>query len=150
MIAIALFLAAVSWTSHETGKPIPAGAIRVDESLYVCRAKLPDGVHPGVSDGGPCLVPQKGVAQAFDAYEVAVGASYSWRAADWESAIVAGKQGRNGDLYVCRVRVTAASGKSIFAGGKAYRTGNHAGHCYVAHEGKEVDFAGEFELLVSR
>ena len=97
--------------------------------LYVCRAQLPDGVHPGVTTGGPCLVPQKGKAEPFDAYEIAVGSGFAWRAADWDRAIVAGKQGRNSYLCVCRAAVPAGSGERAVAGGKAYRTGPHAGHC---------------------
>jgi hypothetical protein len=153
MIPIALWLAAaaVSWAPHEVGQPIPAGAVRVGEAeaLYVCRAQLSDGVHPGVTEGGPCLVPQKGTAQPFDRYELAEGTAWAWQAANWERAVPGGKQ-RNSDLYVCRARMTAASGKRVFAGGKAYHTGTHAGHCFVAHEGREVDITGDFELLVSR
>lgn len=154
MLAAALLLAAsaVSWEPHEAGEPIPAQAVRVveTEALYVCRAQLPDGVHPGVTTGGPCLVPQKGSAEALDYYQIAVGTGYGWRAADWDNAVPGGKQGRNGDLYVCRAAVATPSGIRATAGGKAYRSGPHAGHCFVLHEGREVDVPGEFELLVSR
>lgn len=61
---------------------------------------------------------------------------------------MAGKQGLASDLYVCRVEVSTASGERAMAGGKAYRTGPHAGHCYLAHEARELDLIGEFQLLV--
>ena len=155
MIALALlllFAAPVDWAPHEAGKPIPAEAVRVADtgSLFVCRARLQDGIQPGVTTGGPCLIPQKGKAEPFETYEVAAGSGYTWRTSDWERAVVAGKQGRASDLYVCRAAVAATSGERVVAGGKAYRTGPHAGHCYVSHEGREVDVAGEFELLVSK
>lgn len=154
MIALLLLLLAapVDWAPQEAGKSIPGEAVRASGSapLFVCRARLQDGIQPGVTSGGPCLVPQKGKAEPFESYELAVGPDYAWRAGDWERALVAGKQGRASDLYVCRAAMSAPSGERVMAGGKAYRTGPHAGHCYVAHEGREVDVAGEFELLVSK
>ena len=149
MIAPLLLLLAapLTWQAREAGGPIPAGAIRTGEALYVCRARLPDGVHPGVTTGGPCRIPQKGKVEEFPKHEIAVGAGFEWRATDWDHAVIAGSQGRNGDLYVCRATVPGVSGGSEHAGGKAYRNGNHARHCYVAHEGREVDSTG-FELLV--
>jgi hypothetical protein len=150
MAPVLLLLAApLTWQSREAGSPIPAGAIRTGEALYVCRAQLPDGVHPGVTSGGPCLIPQKGKVQEFPKHEIAAGGGVEWRAADWVNAVVGGSQGRNGDVYICRAQIPGASGGSVHAGGKAYRTGNHAGHCYLAHDGREVDVTA-FELLVAK
>jgi hypothetical protein len=147
-----LLASAVDWVRHDSGQPIPARAVRAGDAgpLFVCRAQLQDGVHPGVTTGGSCLVPQKGKAEPFEIYEVAVGSDYTWRAGDFEGAIVAGKQGRSSDLYVCRATLFEETGARVTAGGKAYRTGPHAGHCYVAHQGREVDVPGGFEVLVSK
>lgn len=50
-----LLWAAVSWVPHEAGSAVPPGAIRASTQLFVCQARLQDGVHSGVTAGGPCL-----------------------------------------------------------------------------------------------
>jgi hypothetical protein len=143
----------VGWVKHEPGTPIPDNAIvaakQGDKALYVCRGQLQDGVHPGATTGGPCLVPQKGKVEKVSEYEIAVGRSYSWRSGDWEDAVVAGRQRQASDLYVCKARVASAAGQEVIAVGKAYRTGFHAGHCYVGFEDNEVDVTSGFEVLCS-
>jgi len=141
----------VRWVRHEPGTGIPDNAIIAakegDKALYVCRTHLQDGVHPGATTGGPCLVPQKGKVEKAREYEIAVGWRYSWRGGDWADAVIAGRQGRTSDLYVCRARVASSAGRNAIAIGKAYRSGPHAGHCYVAFEDSELDVASGFEVL---
>jgi hypothetical protein len=143
----------VDWAPRKPGKAFPAATIRGNREgeppLFVCRARLQDGVQPGATSGGPCMVPQKGKAVAFDTYELGIASRYAWRAGDWDHAVLAGAQGRaNSELYVCRAEVTSGSGHGRMELGKAYRAGPHAGHCYVAHEDREIDAPGEFQLLV--
>jgi len=143
----------VGWVRYQPGALIPDNAIvaakQGDKALYVCRAQLQDGVHPGATTGGPCLVPLKGKVEKVSEYEIAVGRSYSWHSGGWEDAVVAGRQGRASDLYACRSRVALSAGQNVIAVGKAYRSGFHAGHCYVGFEDTEVDVTSGFEVLCS-
>ena len=143
----------VGWVRHEPGTLFPNDAIIAakegDKALYVCRAQLQDGVHPGATTGGPCLVPQKGKVEKVSEYEIAVGRSYSWHTGDWEDAVIAGRQRQASDLYVCKARVASSAGQNTIAVGKAYQSGFHAGHCYVAFEESEVDVTSGFAVLCS-
>ncbi len=154
-ITAALYAApgGVQWVRHKAGAHIPNDAIvaarEVDHKLYVCRAQLRDGVHPGATTGDLCLVPQKGKVEKANEYEVAVGRDYSWRRDYLEDAVIAGRQGRASDLYVCKARVVSSAGENTIAVGKTYRSGPHAGHCYVSFEGSEFDVTSGFEVLCS-
>ncbi len=118
-------------------------------TLYVCRAQLSDGVHPGATDGTLCLIPNKGSVVEATEYEIAAGRDYSWLAGGWQDAVAAGLQHGRTALYPCRAAVTSAGGRNVVVVGKSYRTGMHAGHCYVGYQDHEVDVTTGFEVLRS-
>lgn len=113
-----------------------------NKKLYVCRAKLSDGIHPGETGGRVCVVAYKGKAQEFADFEVATGRGLKWSPGNWKSAIIGSLQFGTMDLYVCRARVDG-----YVIPGKAYGRGPHKNHCFVPYQGRELDFAGDFELL---
>ncbi len=65
-----------SWVSASTGS-LPAGSIVYGSlggsDLYVCRATLSGGLHPGqVTDNGACLIPYGGGVESMSSFEVLV------------------------------------------------------------------------------
>jgi len=145
--------AEVHWLAHEPGAGIPKDAIvaanEEGKEMYVCRAQLQDGVHPGATHGGPCLVPNRGKVEKASNYELAVGRDYWWSTGNWENAVVAGLQRQAIELYPCRAVVDSPGGRKAVEAGKAYRAGFHAGHCYVGDGDHELDVTSGFEVLHS-
>jgi hypothetical protein len=151
-LALVLLAAAAhaqpEWTPHTSGG-LPSGALVLDPDSggALCRARLADGnLHPGVTEGGSCAIPQKGKVERVATFEVAAGGTAEWIRNEWSGAAVVGRQGRT-DLYVCRAPVRVGNAGAGWAYGKAYREGPHAGHCYVAHGNREIDAGGDFEIL---
>lgn len=146
--------AQVAWVQHNgPDESVPPNAVVAGKShgvrLYVCRARLADGIHPGESTGSTCVIPNMGKTQAFTEFEFATSSNYSWHHDQWEDAVIGGQQHAKSDLYVCRARVVQDSISHGFISGKAYRFGPHTNHCYVPFQGKELDFKDHFELLHS-
>jgi hypothetical protein len=145
--------AQIRWLPHEAGVKLPDDAVFAAQDghakLYVCRAQLKDGVHPGATAGGACLIPNRGNVEKAGDYEIAAGSGYSWSAPGWENAVPAGLQHKVTDLYSCRAEVASTDGGKVMAVGKAYRRGPHTGHCYVACQDHEVDVTSGFEVLRS-
>ena len=136
----------LEWTTAKA-----AGAIvlerAADTAVLLCRAKLADGgLHPGVTTGDVCAIPQKGVVEKLPVFEIAVGGRPAWSAGRWENAVEVGRQGRF-DLYFCRAPMRVGNVAVGWAYGKAYREGPHAGHCYVGFQGREVGLTEHFELF---
>lgn len=145
-LAVALLTDEVRWIKHDTPprNALSAGNYQ-GSKIYVCRAKLPDGVHPGQYEKGACLIPQKGKAERFAEFEFAVGGKTFWSPKISGKPVVAGKQFGKVELLICRRR--DAAGVWV---GKAYLTGPHAGHCYVSVGRREVDLTDGFEILQTR
>ena len=151
-LAIMPLHAQVLWVRHAgSDSPIPSHVVvaarKHGGALYVCRARLADGVHSGESAGSMCIVPFKGDAQVFEDFEFATASHYSWGRDRWNDGVIAGRQSGKVDLFVCRARVVQGSVDNGFVPGKAYERGLHADHCYVPFHGKELDFVHDFELL---
>ncbi len=145
LLALAM-LSGWGWAPH-AGSALPADALMIEGAAALCRARLADGnLHPGVSTGEFCAIPQKGKVERAREFEVAVGGAPLWTATDWDGAAVVGRQGRT-DLYFCRAQVRVGEADAGWVFGKAYREGPHAGHCYVGYGDREVDVKGGFEIL---
>ncbi|MFH1058797.1 MAG: DM9 repeat-containing protein [Pseudomonadota bacterium] len=135
------------WTPARDGE-LPAGAVgggMVREGeLFVCRARLDDGLHVGKYWRGRCNVGHRGREELVRDFEVLVRPSggYAWRRGraglGTGGCLVAGRaQGQ--DLCICRGR---------------HRDGLHigktwAGRCQIGWGGQEVGL-DEFEVLVGR
>ena len=141
----------LQWTARlETGST-PPGAIvlerNAETAILLCRAWLDDrNLHPGITSGDVCAIPQKGVVEKLSVFEIAVGGRAAWSAGRWEDAVKVGRQGPV-DLYFCRAPIRAGNVAVGWAYGKAYREGPHAGHCYVGFQGREVGLSENFELF---
>jgi DM9 repeat len=152
ILTAAYMPAQVIWVSHNAAHElIPENTIVAGKKhgvrLYVCRARLKVGVSPGESTGSICIVPYLGKADVFHKFELATSLNYSWYRGQWENAVIGGRQHGNANLYACRARVIQDKIDYGFIPGKAFRFGPHANHCYIAFQGKELDFKGHFELL---
>lgn len=145
--------AQIRWLPQNASLKLPDDAVLATQNgpakLYVCRAQLKDGVHPGATSGEACLIPNRGNVEKATSYEIAAGSGYSWGVPGWENAVPAGLQHKVTDLYSCRAEVASADGSKVMAVGKAYRSGPHNGHCYVAYQDHEVDVTSGFEVLRS-
>lgn len=138
--------AQVKWVAPEPSGKLPKNAIRAGreagKALYLCRAKLSDGLHPGKTDGTVCVVGQKGKPEDVRQFEIATGRHVKWSRGDWSTALAGGLQFGTMELYVCRARV-----EGDVVPGKAYGHGPHQNHCFVPYHDRELDFDGNFELL---
>lgn len=138
--------AQVQWVPSHPGAKVPKHAIvgghEGKTKLYVCRARLADGIHPGKTSGGVCIIGQKGGVEHKTKFEIATARHYKWGHWGWKTAFIGGKQFGRVDLYVCRMRIEGA-----VVPGKAYGYGPHAGHCFVPFKGRERNFTKGFELL---
>ncbi|MFZ5584444.1 MAG: DM9 repeat-containing protein [Thermodesulfobacteriota bacterium] len=137
----------LAWVAAGEGEP-PAGAVgggMVREGeLFVCRARMPDGLHIGKYWRGRCNVGYRGREELAREFEILVrsGGGLVWRKGraglGGGGCLVAGRaQGQ--DLCVCRGR---------------HRDGLHigklwAGRCQIGWGGQEVAL-DEFEVLVGR
>jgi len=144
--AATCLMAQVQWVEAMTPpKNALSAGKREGRRIYVCRGRLADGIHPGWFENGACLIPQKGTVEHATTFEFAVGRRTFWSPGLSGQPVIAGKQFNKVELLVCRRRT--ADGVQV---GKAYLTGPHAGHCYVAVNGRELDFTAGFEILHTR
>lgn len=144
-------LAGGAWVPAHGGS-IPGGAVKGGreqapgaEDLYVCRARLNDGVYPGKVRPAfkGCDVPFGGKEHTISRYEVLTG-NYKWVSANAgiipAGALEAGREAAPGEvLYVCRAD---------------YRGGIHPGKvrpqlggCNISWGGREIKIKS-YDVLV--
>jgi hypothetical protein len=116
------------------------GAWAGGAQLYVCRARLGDGTHPGKLWNGRCHIGWGGQEKKVSSYQVLVApGALRWEANDvgWADRCLKAAQGPRGWQCVCRAR---------------YKDGLHVGktvggECNIGWGGREVVLQ-DFEVLV--
>jgi hypothetical protein len=97
----------LEWTATKTAEAIVLERA-ADTAVLLCRAKLADGgLHPGVTSGAVCAIPQKGVVEKLSVFEVAVGGRPAWSAGRWENAVKVGRQGRRVNLLFHKIHLNS-------------------------------------------
>lgn len=140
--------AAAVWVPASNGGPVPPGAVigghegpPGSEALYVCRASLHEGVHPGKfrAGFGGCNISWGGVENTVPNFELLTG-QFTWASASNGvvpiGAIRGGQEALPGAeiLYICRA---------------SYQNGLHIGKLRVAFGGCNVPWGGK-EITVSQ
>lgn len=108
-------LAVVNWVPMHTGQPLPGGALvggrdydSDNVTLYVCRASIFGGVHPGKFLSNNCNVSFGGSGTEYHDFEVAVISNGTGHWGPYDATQVAnmllgGHEATGAPLYVCHV-----------------------------------------------
>ncbi len=143
------------WVESNIDKPIPPHAVPGGTydgyTVYVCRAYVNSGVHPGKLEDGRCLVVWGGTAYARDTYEVLVGNSderlWTWREGVPDNAYVGGHKSIGTPLAVCRGRRDEGFlglGTPSFHPGKI-----EDGKCVYVYKGQVFKETKDFGVLLT-
>ena len=153
LISAAPSIAQAEWVGSDGGH-VPRGAVPAGrehppggETLFVCRARFKNGMHPGkIRPGlGGCAIPWGGRENTVGSYEVLVGRGFGWRRARHGNvplgAILTGRENGRDMLFTCRAN---------------FKNGRHPGKVRAGLGGCNVPWGGrehtvrDYQVLIAR